>query len=197
MQLSDRFRGFLPVVIDVETGGFNAETDALLELAAVTVRMDEQGLVHSDQVLHYHIEPFPGSHLDPDALAFNGIDPHHPFRQALSERKALQDLFTQVRQIIKQTNCQRAVLVGHNAFFDNGFLRAAVARCQIKNSPFHSFTTFDTATLSALAYGQTVLAKALKAAGIDYDPQSAHGALYDAEQTAKLFCNIVNRYHKS
>ncbi|MED5420384.1 MAG: hypothetical protein VYD01_02905, partial [Pseudomonadota bacterium] len=33
--MSDRFRGFLPVVVDVETGGFNCKTDALLEIAAV------------------------------------------------------------------------------------------------------------------------------------------------------------------
>ncbi|VTR41188.1 Ribonuclease T [Serratia fonticola] len=30
--LSGRFRGFLSVVIDVETAGFHAQTDALLEI---------------------------------------------------------------------------------------------------------------------------------------------------------------------
>ena len=36
--LCDRFRGFYPVVIDVETAGFNAKTDALLEIAAITLK---------------------------------------------------------------------------------------------------------------------------------------------------------------
>lgn len=44
--MARRFRGFLPVVIDVECGGFNSATDALLEIAAVTIGMDEQGLLY-------------------------------------------------------------------------------------------------------------------------------------------------------
>ncbi|HAV68246.1 MAG TPA: ribonuclease T, partial [Alcanivorax sp.] len=38
--LALRFRGFLPVVVDVETGGFDARNDALLEIAAVLLDMD-------------------------------------------------------------------------------------------------------------------------------------------------------------
>ena len=38
---AQRFRGYFPVVIDVETAGFNAQTDALLEIAATTLSLDE------------------------------------------------------------------------------------------------------------------------------------------------------------
>ena len=38
------------------------------------------------------------------------------------------------------------------------------------------------------------LAKAAKAAGIEFDSGQAHSAIYDAERTADLFCNIVNRW---
>ncbi len=72
--LCDRFRGFYPVVIDVETAGFNAKTDALLEIAAITLKMDEQGWLTPDTTLHFHVEPFEGANLQPEALAFNGID---------------------------------------------------------------------------------------------------------------------------
>jgi ribonuclease T len=188
----DRFRGYLPVVIDVETGGFNAQTDALLELAAVTLRMNEAGKIEIADMYHYHIVPFKNANLDPSALAFTGIDPYHPFRQAIEETQALNDLFSHIRNELKKTACKRAVLVGHNPWFDLSFIRAAIARNHIKKDPFHQFTTFDTAALSALIYGETVLAKAAEAAQLPFDKHQAHSALYDAKVTAELFCRIVN-----
>jgi ribonuclease T len=190
--LRQRFRGFLPVIIDVETAGFNAQTDALLELAAVTVDYNSEGALVPQHTWHYHIEPFEGANLDPKALEFTGIVPDHPFRFAVTETQALSDLFENVQASLKTTGCQRAILVGHNASFDLGFLQAAVARTGLTRSPFHSFSSFDTATLCALVFGQTVLAKSLRAAGIVFDPEKAHSALYDAEKTAELFCHIVN-----
>jgi ribonuclease T len=192
--LKNRFRGFLPVIIDVETAGFNAQTDALLELAAVTVDYNEEGVLVAKDTWHYHIAPFEGANLDPKALEFTGIVPDHPFRFALTEAQALSDLFAQVQASLKSTGCQRAILVGHNASFDLGFLLAATARTGLTRNPFHSFSSFDTTTLSALVFGQTVLAKSLRAAGIEFDPQKAHSALYDAEKTTELFCYIVNRW---
>ncbi len=190
--IAKRFRGFLPVVVDVETAGFNDQTDALLEIAAVTLSMDEAGNLSLAETLHCHVEPFEGANLDPKALAFNGIDPSHPFRDALSEKQALKKIFTPIRHAVKESSCNRAVLVGHNAFFDLGFINAAVERTGYKRNPFHPFSTFDTVSLAALAYGQTVLAKAATAAGLDWDTREAHSAIYDAEQTARLFCIIMN-----
>ena len=193
-RIADRFRGFLPVVVDVETGGFNSDSDALLEIAAVIVRMDEEGNIHRDRTHACHVVPFPGANLDKSALAFTGIDPYHPFREALEEKEALEQVFAPIREEVKNTDCSRAILVGHNPFFDLGFVKAAVDRTKVKN-PFHAFSTFDTATLGALAYGQTVLARAVQAANYDWDNDSAHSAIYDAEKTADLFCNIVNTWH--
>jgi ribonuclease T len=45
-RMARRFRGFLPVVVDVETGGFNSRTDALLEIAAVLIDMDDDGQLY-------------------------------------------------------------------------------------------------------------------------------------------------------
>jgi ribonuclease T len=193
-QIANRFRGFLPVVVDVETAGFNADTDALLEIAAVTVRMDLNGILHRDQSFQCHVEPFPGANLEKRALEFTGIDPFNPLRMAKPEKEALDRIFTPIREEVKRQGCTRAILVGHNPFFDLGFLKAAVERTGHKNNPFHSFSSFDTATLGGLAYGQTVLAKAARAAGIEWDSGQAHSALYDAERTAELFCAIVNRW---
>lgn len=184
------------MVVDVETAGFNAATDALLEIAAVIIDMDEQGFLHPGKAVDCHVEPFPGANLDPKALAFTGIDPHHPFRFAKPEKEALEDVFKPIRQAIKQHNCSRAILVGHNAFFDLGFLDAAVERTGIKRNPFHPFSTFDTVSLAGLAYGQTVLAKAVVAAGIEWDGNEAHSALYDTQKTAELFCAVVNRWQE-
>lgn len=194
--MAGRFRGFLPVVVDVETAGFKPETDALLEIAAVVIEMDPDGHVKPGETAHAHVAPFPGANLDPRALAFNGIDPDHPFRNALSERDALKHVFTPVRHAVKATGCTRAILVGHNAFFDLGFVNAAATRTKCKRNPFHPFSTFDTVSLAGLAYGQTVLAKAAVAAGLSWDEGEAHSALYDAQQTAKLFCAIVNSWGK-
>lgn len=190
--MASRFRGFLPVVVDVETGGFNPETDALLEIAAVTLKVDVDGKWQCDETHACHVVPFPGARLDPSSLEFTGIDPHHPFRSAVSEREALQQVFNPIRHAVKARGCTRAVLVGHNPAFDLSFLKAAVKRTGVKRDPFHPFTTFDTATLGGLAFGQTVLARALEMAGIPWDSKQAHSAIYDAERTAELFCAVVN-----
>jgi ribonuclease T len=192
--MAQRFRGYLPVVVDVETGGFDSAKDALLEIAATTIAMDQQGMVYPAETHAYHLMPFEGANIDPKALEFNGIDPAHPFRDALPEKEALRLLFTPIRKAVKASGCKRAILVGHNAFFDLGFLNAAVERTGIKRNPFHPFSTFDTVTLAGAAYGQTVLAKAAKAAGLDWDSSEAHSAIYDTEQTAKLFCDIINKW---
>ncbi len=192
--MAGRFRGFLPVVVDVETGGFNAATDALLEIAATTLRMDRDGDLHRFETYHYHVKPFPGANIEQASLAVNGIDPYHPLRPALPEKEALTRIFKAVREAIRENECRRAILVGHNAAFDLGFLNAAVVRTDIKRNPFHPFSSFDTATLGGVALGQTVLRRAAEAAGMGWDPDAAHSARYDTESTADLFCLIVNRF---
>jgi ribonuclease T len=194
--MAQRFRGYLPVVVDVETGGFNATQDALLEIAATTIGMDDQGLLYPAETHAFHIIPFEGANIDPKALEFNGIDPDHPFREARPETEALNLLFSPIRKAIKASGCKRAILVGHNAFFDLSFVNAAVERCGVKRNPFHPFSTFDTVSLAGLAYGQTVLARAAQFAGLDWDSGQAHSAIYDTEQTARLFCTIINQWQK-
>ena len=196
-RIADRFRGFLPVVIDVETGGFIAATDAILEIAATLVRMDDDGHLAVHRTINFNVHPFEGANIEQAALDFTGIDPHHPFREAVDEAEALGEVFRAVRKEIRDQGCNRAILVGHNAHFDAGFVNAAVERCSIKRNPFHPFSHFDTATLSGLAYGQTVLAKACAEAGIAFDNAEAHSAAYDAERTAELFCEIVYRWKDS
>lgn len=193
-RLAERFRGFLPVVVDVETGGFDCQRDALLEIAAVPIGMDADGLVHALPTISTHVEAFPGANIEPRALEINGIDPTHPFRGALAERDALDHIFKPVRQTMREFDCTRAILVGHNASFDLSFVNAAIQRTGHKRSPFHPFSTFDTVSLAGLAYGQTVLSKAVQAAGIEWKGSEAHSAVYDAEQTAELFCRIVNAW---
>jgi ribonuclease T len=192
--MANRFRGFLPVVIDVETGGFNCKTDALLEVAAVLLEMDDEGLISRGETIRYHVKPFEGANLEPASLAVNGIDPHHPLRPAIDERDALQRVFREVRRAVRENRCSRAVLVGHNAHFDLGFMNEAVERSSIKRNPFHPFSCFDTATACGIAFGQTVLARAVIAAGLEWDESQAHSASYDAEVTADVFCEVVNRY---
>ncbi|MDQ7995485.1 MAG: ribonuclease T [Luteibacter sp.] len=194
--MAARFRGFLPVIVDVETGGFDSERDALLEIAVVAVTMEPSGLLVPQPAVAANVEPFPGANIDPRSLEITGIDPDHPFRGALPERQALDHVFNAVREAVKASECQRAVLVGHNAAFDLAFLNSAVRRVGHKRNPFHPFSCFDTATLGGLAYGQTVLSKAVLAAGIPFDSREAHSAIYDAERTAELFCEIVNRWRR-
>lgn len=194
--LKKRFRSFLPVVVDVETGGFKAKTDAILEVAAVTLAMDSDGVLRIDEIRSHSIVPFEGGNIDPAALSFTGIDLDDPGRGAIPEGEAFRDVFKLIRKAVRANGCSRAVLVGHNAHFDHGFVNAASARHDLKRNPFHPFSVFDTASLAGLAYGQTVLSRACEEAGIAFDDGAAHSARYDAEKTAELFCRIVNRWRE-
>ena len=191
--IAGRFRGYLPVVVDLETGGFNPNGDAILELAAVLVSYDGDRLSQS-ALLHYHVAPLPGTNMDPASLRFNGIDPYHPLRMARAEPEVFQEFFREVRRALKRGGCNRAIVVAHNAAFDHQFIMAAANRNDIKRNPFHPFSFIDTASLAAVAYGQTVLSQACARAGIPFDSDAAHSARYDAEVTAALFCDIVNRW---
>lgn len=194
--LARRFRGLLPIVVDVETAGLNASTDALLEIAAVTLNMNKQGKIELNETFAYHVEPFANARIDQESLEITKIDPYYPLRFAIPERQALLRIFTAVRQKLEEDNCYRAVLVGHNAWFDLSFLLAAAKRSDILSyNPFHTFTTFDTASLSAVTLGETVLARAVRRAKIPFEITKAHSAIYDAERTAELFCYIVNRWN--
>lgn len=193
-RISDRFRGFLPVVVDVETGGFNSARDALLEVAACIIRMDDFGRLFIAETIAHNVEPFDGANIDPKSLEITGIKLDSPLRMALPEKEALRQLSQPIRKEVRATGCQRAILVGHNSFFDLSFLNAAIARTDFKRSPFHPFSSFDTATLAGLAFGQTVLSRAVQAAGLEWNESEAHSAIYDTEKTAALFCAIVNRW---
>lgn len=192
--IANRFRSFLPVVVDIETGGLNASTDAVLQLAAVIIRVDEDNRMFPAGTYSTHVEPFEGANIDPKSLELNRIDPSHPLRMAKPEDEALRHIFRPIRREIRETGCTRAILVGHNSWFDLCFLNAAVVRTGIRRNPFHPFSSFDTATLGGLAFGQTVLARAAKACGLTWDGREAHSAIYDAEKTAELFCAVVNRW---
>ena len=192
--MSRRFRGFLPVVVDVETGGFDWNRHALLEIAVVPIDLDENGAFALGETASAHLIPAPGTDIDPKSLEITGIVLDHPFRLAKPEKEALEHVFAPVRAAMKKHGCQRAILVGHNAHFDLNFLNAAVARVQHKRNPFHPFSVFDTVSLGGVAYGQTVLARALQAAGLAWNQNEAHSAVYDAERTAELFCKIANAW---
>lgn len=193
-RIADRFRGFLPVVVDIETGGFNPQRDAVLEIAACIVRMDRFGRLYTAETVAVNVDPFDGANIDPKSLEVTGIQIDSPLRQAVPEAEALRRIAQPVRKEVRDSGCQRAILVGHNAFFDLSFLNAAIERTGFKRSPFHPFSSFDTATLAGLAFGQTVLSRSVQAAGIEWNESQAHSAIYDAERTAELFCGIVNRW---
>lgn len=192
-RIGQRFRGFLPVVVDVETGGFNSKTDALLEIAAVILGVDEQGRLVRRETVFAHVQPFPGANIEKAALEVNGIKVDNPLRLAMPEKDALEKIFKPIRQAVSENGCTRAILVGHNAHFDLGFVNAAIARVSNKRSPFHPFSVMDTVTLAGAVLGQTVLARALQTSGLGYDAEEAHSAIYDAEKTADLFCLLLNQ----
>ncbi|HAK51289.1 MAG TPA: ribonuclease T [Gammaproteobacteria bacterium] len=192
--IARRFRGFLPVVIDLETGGFNPETDALFEVATVIIEMDEEGTVTPGKRLFFNVHPFEGANIEQSSLDFTGIDPDNPLRDAVSEKDALSETFREIRTEIRHTGCQRAIMVAHNAAFDLSFINAVATRCNLKRNPFHPFSTLDTVSLSGLAFGQTVLARACASAGIDFNSDEAHSANYDCDKTAEVFCHIVNHW---
>ena len=97
MLMVDRFRGYLPVVIDFETGGFDPVANPILEMAAVEVRFENQRLTPGERWASA-VHPFPGGVLEPAALKVTGIDPADPDRTALNEAEALRQMFAAVRR---------------------------------------------------------------------------------------------------
>lgn len=194
--LANRFRGFCPVVVDVETGGFNPQTDALLEVAAIIIGIDERGSLHCKESFSVHVQPFEGANLEPASMEINGIDPFHPLRIAQPEDIALKAIFKEVRRACKENLCKRAILVGHNAHFDLNFMNKSAERAKVKSNPFHPFSCFDTVTLGAMAHGQTVLSRISQVAGLSWENDQAHSALYDAMMTAEVFCKILNTWNQ-
>jgi ribonuclease T len=193
MEIRERFRGYLPVTVDLETGGFDNQANPILEIACSFLALAGNELAISSQH-QWNVTPFPGSTIDPASLKITGIDLDDPDRQGLLERDALQSFFKVVRHEMKQSGCHRAILVAHNASFDHGFIRSACTRTGIKRNPFHPFSTIDTAALSAVAFGHTVLSETCRRAGLEFDDARAHDAAYDADRTAALFCRIVNMW---
>jgi ribonuclease T len=167
MEISDRFRGYLPVVVDLETGGFSKDDNPILEVACSFVTMRDDQLCLKDSA-SWSLEPYEGSTIEPASLKVTGIDLDDPNRNAIDERDALVEFFKTVRDEMKFAGCHRAIMVAHNASFDQGFLNTACDRLKIKRNPFHPFTALDTATLGALAFGHTVLSEACRRAGLDF-----------------------------
>ena len=193
--LKDRFRKFLPVIVDLETGGFNSKRNAILEIAIQLIDEEDSKLILGDSY-RYHIKPFEGLEVDKEALEFLRLDLNHPLRLAVEEEHALKEFFKIINKQKSKYECSRAILVGHNAFFDHSFLLEACRRNNIKKSPFHPFSLIDTVSLGVLATKQTVLARVCKELDISYDNDEAHSAAYDAEVTAQVFCKIINDYDR-
>jgi len=191
--LKDRFRKFLPVIVDLETGGFDSKKNAILEIAIQLIDEENSRLVLGDSY-RYHIKPFDGLKVDKEALEFLRLDLNHPLRSAVEEEYALKESFKIINKHKSKYECSRAILVGHNAFFDHSFLSEACNRNNIKKSPFHPFSLIDTVSLGVLATQQTVLARVCKELDISYINEEAHSAAYDAEVTAQVFCKIINDY---
>lgn len=194
MEIKDRFRKFLPVIVDVETAGFNEKTDALLEVSMMTVQMDDNGFLMPKEQFSANIRPFPNANIEQSNIDFLGIDPFDESRDLKDEREALIPMFKAIAKEVKANACTRAILVGHNGYFDLKFIQAACERINYKKCPFHPFSVLDTASLSALVLGHSVLIKACLAANIHFDESSAHGAVYDTQKECELFCKIYNRY---
>ena len=191
--LKERFRKFLPVVVDLETGGFDSKKNAILEIAIQLIDEEDSRLVLGESH-RFHIEPFENLIVDKDALEFLKLDLNHPLRVAVEERFALQEIFKIINKQKNKYECSRAILVGHNAFFDHSFLLEGCLRNNIKKSPFHPFSLIDTVSLGVLATKQTVLARICNELDISYDNEEAHSAAYDAMVTAQVFCKIINNF---
>jgi ribonuclease T len=192
--ISERFRQFLPVVIDLETGGLDPNKHALLEIAATPILYDTRYGFYYDDIFHEHVKPHPSTQIDQQALAINQIVVDSALRFAVEETYAIKTLVQWINAYLKKTSCSKAIIVAHNAHFDLRFLINAMTRSSNERCPLHRFSTLDTVTMSALVYGETVLAKALNKARIDFNENNAHGALYDTWKTAQLFCQIVNLF---
>ena len=189
--LKNRFRKYLPVVVDLETGGFNSKKNAILEIAITLIEEVDESLVVGD-THRFHIEPYEGLIVEEESLEFTKIKLDHPLRNAISEEEALKNLFAIINKTRAKYECSRAILVGHNAHFDLSFLNEAIHRNNIKRSPFHPFSVLDTVSLGVITTQQTVLARICDALSIDYDSNEAHSAAYDSDVTAKVFCKVLN-----
>ncbi len=192
---SRRFRGFLPVVIDVETGGFHlAAPTRCWRSPPSSSRWTTPAGCAAARRMRFTCKPFEGARLDPVSLEVNGIDPWHPLRPAIDEADALQRLFREIRTAIRA----HALPARHS--------RRATTRPSIwasstrrSSAPASSAIRFIRSRAStprrsaASALGQTVLRARRAAGGHRMGSAAARTrAAYDAERTADLFCHICN-----
>lgn len=191
--LSQKFRGYYPVVVDIETGGLDPQQHTILDIAAITLTLDKKGKLVPLKEYQTHVYPHPDYITTPEALKINKINLKHLEFSGVSEKQALQSIFKPIRAAQTAHDCKQSILVGHNAFFDLAFINAAAKRSKVRRNPFHQYSTLDTVTLSGVMLGHTVLVKACELAGISFDRKQAHTALYDAQKTAQLFCSLVNK----
>ncbi len=77
--LKNRFRKYLPVVVDIETGGFDPIVNAILEIAITLIEEKENKFVPGETFRH-HIQPFEGSIVEKESLEFTKIKLDHPLR---------------------------------------------------------------------------------------------------------------------
>ena len=92
MELSERFRGYLPVVLDLETGGFDHQVNPILELACCFVQMQDDRLSIKGQE-SWNVQPVDGMVVEPASLKVTGIDLDDPHRDAMDEASVLKDFF--------------------------------------------------------------------------------------------------------
>jgi ribonuclease T len=192
--IDSRFRGFLPVVVDLETGGLDATQSAILELAYSIPERAPDGRWRAGPVRDFQIAPFSGAVISDASLKLTGINLDDPRRAPQSEAKVFATLQADIAHALTVTGCKRAILVGHNTHFDLHFLLAMGRRLGVSESPFHPFCVLDTVTLGVLLYGHTVLARCVPAAGLEFVNRDAHSAAYDCLKTSELFVAVLNQY---
>ena len=189
LPMQNRFRGFMPVVIDVECGGFIPYRCTVGNCRSV-VGDSGDGSLAAWGNWRYHVQPFPAPTSN-GVTRCDGLSILFTRYAQRFQRRSAHAIVQEISQAMKDNDCTRAILVGHNACFDLNFLNAAVARTEIKRNPFHPFSSFDTATLAGVAFGQTGYRSRFKRPESLGIRTNAFGA-YDAQQTADCFARSAN-----
>lgn len=179
---------------DVESGGLDDSKHSLLRIGLVIwkngIILDKLEIFIKSDNYCYDEESMKINKIDLNWLTINGI----------SEQQAIEEINSFVNKYFPNS---KALLGGHNIYFDIAFLKRLYRENSISFSSYFEHRTIDTCSIMKYLYFCDKLPKqvqsltsACKYFNFEIDDNERHGALYDAEITSEVFTKLLELNRK-
>ncbi len=169
--------------IDIETTGFNVETQEIIEIGCVIVKQNDGVLGEVVEEFELKIKPERLDLADPEALSINGYN----------EAEWLFAMTLEQAMKVFAEKTKECIFAAHNAAFDWSFIAKAFATTQVENQMFYAKIDTISFALAKLHNNPEVTRYSLGALcdyfGITND--RAHTALADTRATVEMYRKLL------